>query len=205
VPVDIQNAEASSSLVAGLGIKGGLRLKLDETIVGVEVIGDLTKGSPYASVKKIGGVRAQAAVALEISAISIEPGPGGILVIDQISVDNIQGADANFEIRVLTAAQIASITTVNSSLAFDFNSPFIAGAIARDGALLRSLSDAVAIGPVVLQMNVLTGERGVYDLPGGYALYGDDPIGPVALTVWNSAINLAAQASFIGRVYLNKG
>jgi len=200
----IQNAESSKALAASLGLKGKIRLSVDEVEVPA-VITDYLPNTPYSAIIPIGCSGAAGPVAVNFSAISIEPGSGGILVIDRIEIANTSGSDGDFNIRVLTQVDVGVFTTVSSAQAFNFNSPLDGGGVRTNGALCRVISHTAILGATILRHSVLDNTTYAVELPGGYALYGDDPRGFVALVVWGTTLNEGIIVNFYGRVFLNKG
>lgn len=203
--IPIQNAESSQALAAALGLKGRVSLEVDTTVVPVELTGNLPN-TPYSRIIPIGGSAAQGAGGAGIEgAITIRPGTGGILVVRKITVPNTSGSDGDFELRLMTPANFATGTVVSDANAFNFNSLFIDGAVVVVGALISIVTHTVVLGQALTILSVLDNSTGVIDLPGGYALYGDDPSGPVGLALWNTAADEPVAANFFGDVFLNKG
>lgn len=203
--IPIQNAESSQALAASLGLKGKVSLEIDTVVVPVEVTGDLPD-TPYSPIVPIGGGAAQGPAGVGVEgAITIQPGRGGILVIKRITVPNTTGSPGAFELRLMTPANFVTGTIVSQANAFNYNSLFIAGGVARNGAIVSVFTHTVVLGQDLERLNVLDGDTGVIKLPGGYALYGDDPSGPVGLGLWNTVANEPVSATFHGKFYLNKG
>lgn len=203
--IPIQNAESSKALTAALGLKGAVRLEIDTTVVPVELTGNLPD-TPYSSIVPMGctGLGVAAGAGVE-NAITVQPGPGTILVVRLITVPNISGSDGDYELRLVTPANFVTGTIVSSVQALNYNSEFIAGGVARMGAVCRVLTHTVVLGELLTRLSVLDNTTGEIVLPHGFALYGDDPAGPLGLALWNTAANEEVTATFFGQAYLNKG
>jgi len=201
----VQNAETSKAAVAALGLKGQLKFEFDEVLVPVVVMEDVT-GPPYGTVVPVNFHLAVAGAAMNNSSISVEPTPGSILVVDRIVMENNTGSAADFEIRLLSAADVDAMTTVSSAIGFNMNSEFdSSGNPARSAALGRALRHTSLLGDVVERVTILQDDFGVTLFPTGWALYGDDPFGPVAMSAANVVVAEVMSATFYGRQFLNKG
>lgn len=201
----VQNAESVKALTAALGLKGRVKLEVDETLAPVIVTDDLTN-SPYTTIVPMVSARRQGAVALNNSAISLEPVAGSILVIDRITLENDAGSDSEFELRFMSAADVATVTTASSGTPLNLNSLFDAsGNAARTGALGRNLTNIGLVGTIAGRYGVLDNDQLVIEFPSGFAIYGDDAFGPAALAIWNVVVNESCAANFYARQFLNKG
>ena len=206
MPIPIQNAEGSQALAAALGLKGAVRLQVDEVEVPT-ITTDFLPGTPYTTVIPVGGPGAIGGQgAGNEGAISVSPGRGGILVIEQVIIVNSTGGTLSYEVRLMTAANLATVTDVGAARQLlNMNSPMDGGGIREHGGFIQDIQHTTLLGIALARFGLLDFTTLIWDLPAGYALYGDDPLGPGAMAVWNTTANSTVNASFFGKVYKNKG
>jgi len=203
----VQNAETAKALTGALGLKGQIKLDLDEVMVPVTVVEDLTRSNPYSSREPFSFIRAAPAVALRNAAVTIEPGAGDdrIVVIKRINITPLSGVNGDYRVLILTPALIAAANTSFSGQAIDFNSPFLAGAIKESSPLGRAIDNATVVGTLIDRVFVLTGTTAFIEFPLGLALYGDDSSGPIALAVFDGTVNQSLAVTFLGTLFRAKG
>lgn len=204
MPSPIQDPGESQALVNLFGIKGRLPLNLDNVVVPVALVADLTN-TPYSAIGRGNAARRQgAAGAGTYAAIAIEPGPGLICRVDTLTIENVAAGVREFEVRALTPAQWAGVTSVANGQAIDLNSPYTAGALPeRLASICHSCHIAAVVGNILLRITMPQQTTQTFDL--GLCLYGDDSVGPIRLGTWLLTANEECNVSYTISEFKNKG
>jgi len=204
--IPVQQANPSSALVASLGLKGRVRLQVDEVILGTIILED-TVNSPYSADRLVIASNRQASAGVGVfSGIGIRPGAGLILRIDQITVIASASALLPWLVHVLGPVALASVTIVASPDAVNRNSELgRATNTPQSNSELLRITNGSTPGSLIHRESTASDLTSTWDIPGGYYLYGDDPAGVSAMVIWNSVADSELTVSWLGREFRNKG
>lgn len=201
----IQNAGPAQALADGLGIKGMIRLGVDDIIVPTVQVADFDV-SPYSQAHPVGGARSQAAAgAGQFSMCGISPGRGTILGVHRVTSGERNAGAGTVALRWLSPAELAAITVNTTIQARDFNHELIGGTLASRGALLFAAEHNATVGITLELARIPQDETGVFKFPRGFYLYGDDPQGVGAIVVSHTTANLTTDGNFYCTEYRLKG
>jgi hypothetical protein len=181
-----------------LGLKGDLPMQVDEQLLSIISMGELTD-SPYLRYAiPVAEQGAVTAVALENSYVCIQPSAQVALQIKQILISNAEAVVQFISIAISTAAQIATAGLASGPNVVDFANP-IAGTLR--GSIIRTGTHTdTGQGNQIIVVRVAAGETFQLTLPDpGIILYGNDEGGIPALSLINNIANEGLRAAFIGR------
>lgn len=202
-PLPLQNELLTRALVQSLGLKGGLTMSLDEILVPVSVVQDLTEGPHQIPQPCAAGGNQGAAGAGRFSFVAVQPGGGNILAVDKVVFHNETGATARCTVLRLAPSDIAAMTLNSRAGLVALNRNQIDAAtnprVASD--VLTLDHNTSAIGSVIGFINANTGEQALYEFPFGAYLRGDDRFGAAAYGLVQNTVNTALRATFYCREF----
>jgi len=203
LPEPIQDAGATTALVAANGIKGKFALSLDETVVPTQQALDLAD-SPYTEVMPVAMHQRQPAIAAVSAYFGARAGQNSLLMIDSVLVENETGAALDYEMRTLSGAAVEALNLFVTAAGLRLNGLFVAAAIPRAAAQQIRGNDAVIGGSIIARFSVPANDAKEIKIGRGLTLLGNDPIQP-ALTVWNTTVNSPVAGTFWAREFKLKG
>ena len=188
MPKKINNADAAQALVTAYDLKGKVSLTLDETIVGVTIVDDLSPVNRLVELRPCGADIVQPNVAGEFGYIGVQTQAGFALLCEFFDAFNTGAGDQQAMIVLLSAANLTTIgisagAMVAKDLPKDSNSV---------GSQFFIASDATEVG-VELGEYVLAGER-TTRIPVGVTIYGVDNPNRRAVALRGSAVNIIQHA-----------
>lgn len=198
---DFNRGEVNQALARMLGVKGELRLDLEQLVVPTLDIADLADSPYYASSfsRGVGRSSTQAAVAAKNGFVGVRPGERVALQVRRVIIGNPEAALAQtFAIEVMSAANISALGALTTAQ-MGFTSPPEAGQLAPSKLFLAA-ANTTGAGAVIGGCVLAASSSIILDLPEpGVCLYGDDPGGIPGLVVVGITQNQAVQAAFFGR------
>lgn len=191
MPKNINNAEAARALVEQFDLKGRVTLLMDEMVVPVVNIADLT-AQPAGGVRCGRQFSSGAGGATEFSYTGVQAAPGTKLVCHGFELP--RSSSGLFRIHVLTAADVAAMTgsSLNNLFAFDRPGPdpaIIASQVINGTDTTNTLGSARSISIIRQPTN------GTYFAHLDYTLYGDNLVDEAAIMVINQTINQSLEAA----------
>ena len=184
MPKAINNAEAAQALTRAYALKGRVQLSLDEMLVPVTIVDDLSsEGSPV-ELRPCGADIVQPNVAGEFGYVGVRTQAGFALSCEFFDAFNTGAGDQQAMIVLLSAANIATIGVTAGSL--------VAKDLPKDSNAVGSQfffgSDAAELG-VEMGEYVLGGEQ-TTRIPVGVTIYGVDNPNRVAVALRGSLVNI---------------
>lgn len=187
--------DMSQSLSDALGLKGRVVLALDETTFPAVVAASLTN-TPFDRLATPGGFTRESAAAGvgTNSGVLCQPAANTILVVRAIRITNETGATAPYTVRWLSAANVAAVTIVATTTLNAYNPRQQVAAGQQLGSTQSSFNHTAIVSGYTLDRIPVATDTSVYlELPGGFALYGNNPQAG-ALAVYNQTANAACRA-----------
>lgn len=180
--------------------KGRTQLVLDETVVPIVSLGDVTQ-LPYLRYGIPVGRGSFTAAAVALAAFNVaRPGPTKVLQIRKIIIQNASGVLGSYEIRILTAADLALITLGGVVQFLDLSNPI--SKTFTSSTITSATNATAAIGARLAVVNCPNDDHRVIDFPDpGIALFGDDEGGRGGLSVANQNLNFSQSVCFYGREF----
>ena len=193
MPKEIQNPRTSSGLTAALGLKGRFPLQCDEVVVGTVGVLDLEK-SPYgAEAIPCGGRATQGAGGAGVfSSVGVRPGVGTILEVRSICCSE-QGAITRVLLSYTDGTNYGLWTETSAVGLTNFNAPDSPAATnITVGSQLVTLTRNLIAGAAIWNVRLPAPDTQWCDLPYGFFLYGDSPLGRPCLLVQDETANKAS-------------
>jgi len=191
VPKNINNADAAQALVAAYALKGSVRLELDEMVVPVAIVDDLSPENRLVELRPCGAFITQPSVAGEFGYIGVQTQAGFALECQFMDAFNSGAGDQAVTIVLLSSANITTIgisagAMVAKDLPKDSNSV---------GSQFFFASDATEVG-VELGQYVLAGDS-TTRIPIGVTIYGVDNPNRVAVALRENDANVILRATAV--------
>lgn len=197
--VKFNRAPLAFALSQLMDVKGRTEMMLDETVVPVTSIAQLTD-TPYVRFGILcGEEQPSVAVAAKNSWVLARPGANKVLQIESLILENPAAAAQKFSIRILTAADVATLDTIGSpAQMLDLTSPI---ARTRLSSFVVDASDAVSTAgnsfakvalPTLATLQIFFPSPGV-------CLFGNDEGGIPALGVSGATQNQEINVTVLGR------
>jgi len=199
--IPTQRAEIARALADLFVLKGKMPLGIDEVVVPVAMVADLTETPYLRYAAPVGRATTQAATAANFAYVMVRPGAARVLQIHAVLIRNPDVAAQTFSIKIGTAAFVAQLDTVASAgRLIDLANP-IANTLVS--SLLQTALDVAGTDTgsnSIISVDIPAGSSLYVPLPDpGISLYGNDEGGTPALAVKCSTIALGVGASFYGR------
>jgi hypothetical protein len=157
VPKQINNADAARELVQQYDLKGRVQLLLDETVVPVVVVGDVTEPIDEGVLCGLGG--GAASVAAEFGFAGAAGVPGVDLTVKELTISNKSGANRSYEIRAYTTADLAAMGVSLVPLrSFESRAPSpgaIAGPVQMGSSYFFGTHTLNSLGTLLLRAQIL--------------------------------------------------
>jgi len=200
MPIPAQWPGIANSLQKWFGLKGGIRLSVDEIIVPTASV--LLEDSPWASSIPCAFQNTTAALAANHSFVSVQPSRGVILRVISVTVKNVTGAAQNIIVRIQDPADVALMTDVNAIALTNLLKPIDdAGAVNRVGSLLIRSNHTAPSGGRIADFHVPDADTYTYVFRAPVYLDGDAKGGIGRCSVNTLALNAALGATFECREY----
>ena len=196
-------------LQRAFGLKGGVKLVVDEVIAPVSILQDVEQG-PWASSTGVTGFRSRAALAARFGGILFIPGRGVTTKIEQLEIENLEATRWTANIEFITPAEIALLTAgaPNSMInAQDVFGPTGGTVEVRiTGSRLNAMTHTATLGEPIFSGEIPANGSRVFKFPQGIFINGDvlEAGVPGGLIVWNTTLNTFLAVSFLAREYPNR-
>lgn len=192
----IQTLDLTVPITKALGVKGQVKLGLDEVVVNVIKLADYT-ASPYASNPHPGqAAQLQAAVAVNFSGLFAQAPPNAIVVVNRIDIFNENSGASQYTIRWINPVDIATTNLNATATLRDSNAMVQVLTGTRLGTVILRVNHTALLGQNINRFEVLAQGNHEYVIDGGFALYGNDPLGRSGVGVWNETLNESVHATF---------
>ena len=191
MPKQINNADAAQALTSSYALKGKVSLQLDEMVVPVAIVDDLSPTNRLVELRPCGANVVQPGVAAEFGYIGVQTQAGFALLCEFFDMFNTGAADQQAMIVLLSAANLATIGISAGSL--------VAKDLPKDtnsvGSQFWFGSHTAEVG-VELGEYVLAGER-TTRIPIGVTIYGVDNPNRVAVAMRGAAVNIIQRGAVV--------
>lgn len=160
------------ALAKWFGLKGDVSVDFQETLVPVVGVGDVVD-SPYMlyGVGVMGANMQAAGGAAEYSAVGVRPGSNVALQVHQVVILNTTGASVQYNLRQLSAANIATVGVGNDAQLVDVST----GDQGRRSSSCWTGTHTALVGDSLMTIAIPAGESQVVTLPrGGVNLFGSN-------------------------------
>jgi len=194
MPKQINNADAARLLVSQFDLKGKVALALDEMIVPVIIIGDL---SASAGGRRCGRNFAQGAGGATLFGFSGVAAVEGVnLLVHQITIANLVTQESSYAIKRYSAADFATIVVARNNL-FAFDSPDDSNVASN---VWNGLHTASTLGDPIVRVNVLGFSTEVISLD--FTLFGENLTDVAGLGVVHETLNTGLHLSTIATEFV---
>lgn len=189
MPKAINNADAAQALTAAYALKGKVSLLLDEMVVPVSIVDDLT---PDLVTRPCGIVINQPAVVAEFGYLIAQTGVDLALEVTHIIIRNNISAVRQFFIRLFTAAEITTISVATATMLVK-DIPISGSNVVSTGG---SGTDGSNRGQSIIDVLVVANTTLI--VPVGATIYGPN-LNPAraGIGLQAAAVNQAMVASFV--------
>ena len=188
MPKKVNNATASSDLVAQFDLKGRVDLLLDETVVPVVVLGDLSRSAGRRRCGRNFGIGASGAGLFGYSGVAAVEGVN--LTVHSVII-NCNAAQANYRINLFTPADFTTIGVLfNNLFAFDSPDPNVVASQVWNGVDVSSVLGDPLVRVGLLNLTTQT-------IPMDFTLFGDNLDVVAGLGVIRESANTELAVSYI--------
>lgn len=196
----IQWPYLASAMQTLLGLKGRVILKADEMVIPTVLAADASE-APFGETRiPAGNQRTTAAAGVgRFGGAHLAPNENVVLKVKSVMFTNETGAASAYEVRWLTAAQVAAVTAVGAFTMLAHNSRD-RNAFNETASLLTTFHHNLIVGQTLARVWVPDQDQREVQLPDGFCLWGLDQ-NAGALAGWIDTANVEARMAWLVNEY----
>lgn len=196
MPNQINEPGAAIALIREFSLKGRVHLDLDDRIVPVVQIADVSPQADQGT--KCGGMISVGALAANLGVAGVSAAPGTKLVVDRVILANTSGGVVTYSFVLLSSGNLGTIgVTLFQLTSYQSAAPAGGFPVIVAGTIFTGTHTTAAIGTLMMRVRIPGAQSMVIDL--GAELFGTNLLDVAGLGVFGSTLNSVVDVSWICR------